>query len=506
MSPGGSGPEQLEEIFEYRFTRLDPVMGDHIDPPSVAVYETLLTKGADGKPRPGLAAAWTVSDDGMSWRLRLRDGARFHSGAICDAHLVVEALELCRWADGLPRQVWYWDPVDSVRAVDDRTVEFRLLFPCARLPVLLWGTHTAIVNPRTWRQLGSEFGAVTADGTGAYRLVEYSADSVIVELAGISTALALAGRPRRIRWRSMPDEAERVASLEEPEVSAVRAVPLSRVTPDDPIWRFDTQAENSQFYLALNFDAGFGDRGLRRALEAFIDREELADEALEGRGDARRSPIPVADEFADSYVDSSDRALSHAEARAELARLGFTPDDDGIAQRDGWRLEFECVTQNTDPFRSLAAVVERQLLRAGVRIHFTFHEPFADFYRAVEAGPPAFLSKWLWPDAMEAVMGFSRSDCIEPGGGNWQHANTPAVDETYDRFLRAEANDARAASALAQRAFMAEMPYLPLCSPTETLAVRRDVLGFGLEPRTLYPSYEQVTFAGGSTGLMMGAT
>lgn len=506
MSPGGSGPEQLEEIFEYLFTPLDPVMGDHIDPPSVAVYETLLTKGADGKPRPGLAASWTVSDDGMAWRLTLRDGARFHSGAICDANLVVEALELCRWANGLPRQVWYWDPVDSVRAIDDRTIEFRLLFPCARLPVLLWGTHTAIVNPRAWRQLGSDFGAVAADGTGAYRLVEYSADSVVVELAEFSTALALAGHPRRIRWRSVPDEAQRVAYLDQPEVSAVRAVPLSRLTPHDPRWRFDTQAENSQFYLALNFDAGFGERALRRALEAFIDREELVNDALDGRGDSRRSPIPAADEFADSYVDTNDRSLSHSEARAELVRLGFTHDVDGIAHRDGWRLEFECVTQNTDSFRRLAAVIERQLLRAGVRIHFTFHEPFADFYRAVEAGPPAFLSKWLWPDAMEAVMGFSRSDCSEPGGGNWQHAVTPAVDDTYDHFLRATVNDARAASALAQRAFMAELPYLPLCSPMETLAVRRNVLNFGLQPRTLYPSYDQVTFAAGSTGQIRGAS
>ena len=94
----------LDEVFEYRFTRLDPVRGDHIDPPTLAIYETLLTKGPDGLPRAGLAEAWAVSDDGLTWTLRLRGGARFHSGRACDAHAVGEALDLCRWGGGLPRQ------------------------------------------------------------------------------------------------------------------------------------------------------------------------------------------------------------------------------------------------------------------------------------------------------------------------------------------------------------------------------------------------------------------
>ena len=46
----------LREAFDYPFSRLDP-LGDHIDPPSVAIYETLLVKGPDWKGHPMLAAA-----------------------------------------------------------------------------------------------------------------------------------------------------------------------------------------------------------------------------------------------------------------------------------------------------------------------------------------------------------------------------------------------------------------------------------------------------------------
>ena len=76
--------ETLREAFDYEFSRLDPT-GAHIDPPSVALYETLIAKGPDWGPHPLLAEAWDVSEDGLEWRVRLRPGLRFHSGAPCDA-------------------------------------------------------------------------------------------------------------------------------------------------------------------------------------------------------------------------------------------------------------------------------------------------------------------------------------------------------------------------------------------------------------------------------------
>ena len=61
----------LREAFDYEFSTLDP-FGAHIDPPSVAVYETLSAKGPDGGPHPALAESWDVAADGLEWRIRLR--------------------------------------------------------------------------------------------------------------------------------------------------------------------------------------------------------------------------------------------------------------------------------------------------------------------------------------------------------------------------------------------------------------------------------------------------
>lgn len=462
--------------------------GDHIDPPSAAIYETLLVRGDDGAPLPGLADKWEVQDDGRTWRLRLRDGARFHSGRPCDAPAVVAALDLCRWVGGAPRQVWYWDPVDEVVAESDREIAFHLRHPCDRLPALLWGEHTAIVNPETWHAYGDDFGRVLADGTGPYRLATYSPDEVVVERAAADDAL-----PATIRWRALADLEARIEVLHQRSADVVRAVPA---IPEGlrGHWSLHTRPESSQFYLALNHtdDRGFGAASFRRAVEAFIDRAEIVEHALDGRGDSRRSPIPIADQFAAAFDADGHAAMTVADAHDQLAASGWSPGPDGVLERAGVPLRIDCVAQDTTECRRIARVVADQLAVAGIELRFSYEPLFEPFYRAVEANPAAFLSKWLWPDAMEAVYGFSRADCAEPAGGNWQLASCPSVDSAYDSFLAARGRDELTGAAReVQRVFMSELPYIPLVSPRETLArsPRARSLQLG---GTLYPRYERL--------------
>lgn len=478
--------ETLHEAFEYPLTRLDPVRGDHVDPPSVAIFQTLLRKGPQGQPLPGLAESWQVIDGGRTWRLRIQPGARFHSGDRCDARAVVRALEHCRWGDGWPRQVWYWDPVDTVEEADEGTVSIRLHEPCSRLPALLWGAHTAIANPDPWLRLGDEFGLTCADGTGPYRLVSYDPAQVIAE------RIRPGAGPDRIHWHAVEDPADRVCCLQDPRMDIVRQVEVDDLAPG---WRGTEQPENGQYYLALDFgdERGFGQVDMRRCIDAFIDRELLLARCLGGRGAARPTPIPQADEFASEPQSAATGKLSPEQARARLASLGWQPDASGIWCRGTQRMSMPCIIQDTPVGRSIGAEVARQLRAAGIELILQPTPVFEAFYQSVGSRPPAFISKWLWPDAMEAIMGFTRMDCIQPAGGNWQAANCPQVDACYDEFLAARSPaDLAKASSAAQRAFMEHLPYLPLVSCTESIAVRDEVSGFGLVPRTLYPSYEQV--------------
>src|SRR5215212_6864887 len=70
----------LRFIPQANLTSLDPVWttatvtNNH----GYYVYDTLYSAGPDMRPRPQMAEGREVSDDGRTWRIRLRPGLRFH--------------------------------------------------------------------------------------------------------------------------------------------------------------------------------------------------------------------------------------------------------------------------------------------------------------------------------------------------------------------------------------------------------------------------------------------
>ncbi len=406
---------------------------------------------------------------------------------------MVSALERCRWGDGLQRQLWYWDPVDRVDAIDERTVEVALHYPYVRLPTLLWGTHTAICNERLRDKIGDDYGVSVADGTGPYALTSYSPDLVVAHRATTPGTAPLSSplAPEEISWVAAPSEPERQAALDRDDVAVVRAVRREWLA-SKPGWRFLEQPEISQIYLALNFDSplGFAQLDLRQAIEAFVDRPGLVAAAFAGRGDVRRSPVPGGHPHAAAFDAARAPRMSTEQASAVLDRLGWARDGSGVRHRDGKPLSVECVTQDNETFRRLADELARQLATAGMELRFRFVEPFVAFYREAERRPEAIMSKWLWPDAIEAVMGFSQSSCAADSGGNWQGARLAKVDDAFAAFLRAGSpEELDEQSRNVQEVFMAQLPYIPLCAPMETYALAAGVDGFTPLEGTLYPYY-----------------
>src|SRR4029079_5139357 len=190
-------------------------------------YEPLLVKGPDWGPYGLLARDWTISDDGLEWRFELRPGLRFHSGPACDAPAIIETYENLRWEfEGAP-QLWYWDPVDTAQADGPDRLVFRLHYPYARLPSLLWGTHTAVHHEAMRSAEGERFGYEVADGTGPSRLVSWSPERVVADRwddypEPFPAFLREPGTsPERIEWIALTDPADRLAALEAGDVHSL---------------------------------------------------------------------------------------------------------------------------------------------------------------------------------------------------------------------------------------------------------------------------------------------
>jgi len=475
----------LREAFDYEFSRLDPT-GPHIDPTHIAVYELLAVKGPDFRARPGLAASWEVSPDGLEWRVRLRPGVRFHSGAPCDAAAVVLPLEHLRH-EFPAEDLWYWDPVDSVEAEGVDTVVFRLHHPYVRFLSLLWGTHSTIYNEALRAEEPERFGFELADGTGPFRLVSWSPERTVVERFD-----GYAGTPPRldgIEWVSILDEQGRLDALERGDVHVVHGPPPGEVErlETDPRFTVVEFPQASTFYLGLDWrrtELGFDDLRVREAVSLAVDRSAIVAEALSGRGSPVWGPVPPGDEHYDPAVD---RGRSRDVERA----IGLLRD----ARGDGG-ISCECVVQDDAVFRRVAPLVQAQLAEIGVRLELRYVKPFEPFYAACAEGPPAFLSKWLWPDAVDAVIGFASTRCI--GFPNWQHASIPALDTAFGDWLRAGTDDElRTAASRVQHIAAEQLPYVPLVTPNDIWVHSASLHGFHPYPADLYPRYQEAWIDGG---------
>ena len=492
----------LREAFDYPFSRLDPT-GAHIDPPSVAIYEPLLVKGPDWRPYGLLARDWTISDDGLEWRFELRPGLRFHSGAACDAPAIIETYENLRWEfEGAP-QLWYWDPVDTAKADGPDRLVFRLHYPYARLPSLLWGTHTAVHHEAMRKAEGERFGYDVADGTGPYRLVSWSPERVVADRwAGYPEPFPAFLRepgapPERIEWIALTDPADRLAALEAGEVHSLHGPPLDAVERVREEGRFAVVEfpQQSNAYLALDFrDEALGgaDLRLRRAVSDAIDREALVRDVLHGHGAPSYGPVPPGDEHYDPAIDAGGR-FDRPGAERALDELGWQRGPDGVRQRGGTRLSLRCICQDDAVLRPLAEAARDQLATAGVELVLEPIVPFAPFYDAATAGAPAIMSKWLWPDPIDAAIGFSATHTVPTP--NWQHASLPALDAAYDAWLRAPDEELAAAASRVQRVFADELPYIPLVTPNDVWMHVPGLSGYRPFKANLYPFYQPVRLA-----------
>jgi len=159
---------------------------------NLAVYENLIQyKDSTTDEYVGaLATEWSVSDDGASYTFTLHPDVRFHSGDPLTAQTVKDSyarvLGIGRSISGVLSR-FVTDPA-QIAVLDETTVRFDLGRPQPLfLPALASAFGTWIVNPRHVEEnrtdedpWAHEWYRQNVDGTGPWKLREFSLDEVIV--------------------------------------------------------------------------------------------------------------------------------------------------------------------------------------------------------------------------------------------------------------------------------------------------------------------------------------
>lgn len=160
-------PASMDPAFDYDF-----VSGLAVS----SVTEALLKFCEnDTKLCPNLAESWSVSSDGKTYTLKIRQGVKFHDGTTMTVDDVIFSLNRIRDPKLASYVGWMLGKVSDITAPDASTVVITLSEPDALLEYALAATSAHVVSKAFVEANGDKYGtpAVGSIGTGPFKFVEW---------------------------------------------------------------------------------------------------------------------------------------------------------------------------------------------------------------------------------------------------------------------------------------------------------------------------------------------
>jgi peptide/nickel transport system substrate-binding protein len=262
-----------------------------------ALGDPLYRLGPDGQLEPALATALPqVSGDGLTVRIPLRQGVRFHDGTPFDAAAMVFSLE--RFLAIGTLSYLLDDRIAGVRASASHELELRLKRPTTVLPELLSTINLTPVSPTAYRQNADKALPDRFVGTGPYRLTAFSDQQQRLE----PFADYWGPRPRNsgIDLISLGNSTALYGAMRSGEVDVL----LSTGLHEDHQQALQQQAKRGELrqgdgpaleigYITLHTDQPpFNDPTLRRALAHSLDRGRISQRVSQGLRPPLRNLVP----------------------------------------------------------------------------------------------------------------------------------------------------------------------------------------------------------------------
>lgn len=142
----------------------------------------VITEPGTGEWLPGVAEAWEMADDGMSWTFTLRDGILFHNGEQLTSEDVKFSLDrIIGQAEYNPdfqsgQRPQYEPVIESVEAPDPLTVVVNLKQPDVTFPI-----KPLYLVPKAYvEEVGDDGFATHPIGIGAFKFVSWSPGNELV--------------------------------------------------------------------------------------------------------------------------------------------------------------------------------------------------------------------------------------------------------------------------------------------------------------------------------------
>lgn len=336
--------------------------GEHVHEPliqsTLTVTNTDLTIGYD------LATGYSVSGDGLTWTVTIRDDAYFTDGEPLTAADVAFTYNTVKATSSVND----FTMLDYAEAADNTTVVFHMTRPFS-----IWPYTMAVVGIVPEHAYDSATYGANPIGSGRYMLEQWDRGQQVILTANPDYY----GEPPRIQ-RVIILFMEEDAAFLAAQAGQVDVAYTSATYSNETVEGYSLASYASVDNRGINLPAvpaGTDSEGraagndftadvlVRRAINIGIDRQEMIDNVLNGYGTPAYS---ICDQLP-WYNEASEVAYDPEAAAALLDEAGWTMGEDGVRTKDGARAELNLLYSNGDSVRqALAADLANQLGELGI--------------------------------------------------------------------------------------------------------------------------------------------
>lgn len=417
-------------------------------------YDTLMRYSADSiEPEPSLAESYEVSDDGMEWTFTLREDLKWSDDEPLTADDVAwsygQLIDVPEMGVAIGN---YAENIESVEAVDDRTVKFTMSNAQGTNP----GLNVYIVPEHVWGELDDPSEFANDENTvtsGPFTLESYSPNE----------SITLRSNPNFWRGEVAVDLQYVYYTNSDAMVQALRAGNVDFVSGLTPTQydalenadgitthsgegrRFSSIVLNPGLETADGEPYGTGHPALqevevRQAIRQAVDRETLFQQVMDGHGVVATSWMPAIyeqwhlPEDSDVILDFDPEA-----AKQLLDDAGWTEGSDGIREKDGTKLELRWTIGADDPTnQSITDFVVPWLQDVGIAVDVSSTDSDTTNEMMNTGDYDIMFSGWSInpdPDFQLSINTCERRPTDSEGGGGTTQAGycDPAFDELYNQ-------------------------------------------------------------------------
>ncbi len=346
------------------------------------LFSSLLNYDTDGRLANDLARKMTISPDGLTYTLELRDGIRWHDDTRLSADDVIFTIELIKDPETRSPLQQQWQSV-TAKKVDDKTVQFSLTsiyapFPHALTFAVLPKHILEEVAPNQLRQNSFSLSPV---GSGPFKLrfLQSEGENKIVNLSAYEDYYKGSPKLQRFELHAFEKQDEIQRALTSGRVTATADLDNPESERTNNLRKTSTHVVDGGTFAFFNTSQpALQDKNIRRALQLALDIDKVRD-VTGTKNNPLNSPLVPGQVTATDLTQQPARSVSEAERI--LTEAGWIKDGD-YRKKDGQELSLELVTTDRHMYVETAKVISASWRAIGVNVKTTVvdtSDPMQDF-------------------------------------------------------------------------------------------------------------------------------